>query len=464
MEIPGLVLPNSGAALQRAMAMKGAADDNALADARMTHLKVQDDAAKEKAAAERAKRVALANLAKNPTPDATVALMAEYPELADGLKQVYGSLDAERQRTRVGQAQGIYAAILSGRNDIAEEMLGEQIEAYKASGMQADTRMAEHMLGVVKAKPGEAASAAALFLAQAMGPEKFADTFGKLQSDRRETAMAPAAQAKAAADASKAQSDAASAAVAARFAESNAVKDLEKKGWDIKKIQEDIKIAKLNSQIAAGQLSVSKFNAETSRKQLGISEQELGIRKTEAEGRLAELTRKRDEEVRTRTSDIESARSSIDNFLNTADRALAIPFDTRKSAHGPIAGSDWGQKMTFSEDTANYQELVKTLGSQAFLAQVPSMKGMGQLSDAEGRKLEAALQSLSLRQSPAQMEENLKEAQRIMLKARKNLSTKFGMPDNTPDTPAAGGDSAEVDALIKKYSAPAQKPQRPLGR
>jgi hypothetical protein len=73
------------------------------------------------------------------------------------------------------------------------------------------------------------------------------------------------------------------------------------------------------------------------------------------------------------------------------------------------------------------------------------------LSDAEGKKLAAALQSFSLRQSPEQLLSNVKEAQRIMLDSRKRLASKYGVPDTVPNTPAAAPGGNDIDALLKKY-------------
>ena len=85
------------------------------------------------------------------------------------------------------------------------------------------------------------------------------------------------------------------------------------------------------------------------------------------------------------------------------------------------------------------------------MAQIPNIKGMGALSDAEGKKLAAALQSFSLRQSPARLMENVREAQRLLLKARENVARQHGVPETIPDTPAVESSPEDVDAILKKY-------------
>jgi hypothetical protein len=85
---------------------------------------------------------------------------------------------------------------------------------------------------------------------------------------------------------------------------------------------------------------------------------------------------------------------------------------------------------------------------------------MGQLSNAEGEKLQSALQSLSLKQSPERLMENIREAQRLMLKARGNIEARYGAAPSVPDTPAArtaapvapGAPVRSVDDLVRQYT------------
>ena len=232
----------------------------------------------------------------------------------------------------------------------------------------------------------------------------------------------------------EAVSSAQKAAVAAKFAESNAALDLQKKGWDITKIQEDIKIAKQNSQIAA-------LNSQIAREGNQVKREENNLK-------LQDMVQKRDSAVREKVSEVENARSTMDNMLNTADRILKTPKSVIGSAAGPISS----RMPTLTQDTADLEALVETLGAQSFIAQIPNIKGMGALSNAEGEKLQAALQNFSLKQSPERLIENVKEAQRLILKGRSNLSKRSGLPDSVPDTPAVQTPSSDIDALVKKYT------------
>jgi hypothetical protein len=239
---------------------------------------------------------------------------------------------------------------------------------------------------------------------------------------------------------SESQAKASKAATDAKFAESAAVQDLAKGGWEIQKLANDINISKLNSQIAA-------MNAQTARQGNELKGQSNNLKLQELQLKIQDKIAERDAKLGEKVSSVQSGRAAIDNFLNTADKAINTPDSVIESAAGTVSSV----LPTYDQDVADFEETIKTLGSQAFLSQVPAMKGLGALTEAEGKKLESSLANLSLRQSPKKITENLKEAQRLMLKARATLSDRYGVPDITPDTPAAAPSPTNIDALLQKY-------------
>jgi hypothetical protein len=164
-----------------------------------------------------------------------------------------------------------------------------------------------------------------------------------------------------------------------------------------------------------------------------LKQQELQLKLEETKQKMADAERQKESARNEKESGLESARMNVDNMLNTVARVSKTPADIIEDATGPV-----DQMLpTLRQGTADFEELVNTLGSQAFLSQIPLIKGMGQLSNAEGEKLQAAFQNFSLRQSPERLKENLAEAQRLLLKARANIARQYGKPDSRPDTPAA---------------------------
>jgi len=356
-----------------------------------------------------------------PTAEAFAALSAKYPQQREAFKQSWDMMkEGQRDQEFLAGVQA-FGAINAGSPQVAATMLDERIAAKENSGQ--DASKLKLMRSALDQNPQAVAGQLGLVLSS-IDPDKWS----KMTTELRAAQKAPA-------ELTEAQAKAQKAAVDAKFAESNAVTDLQKKGWDITKIQEDIKIAKENSRIAAMNAAIAREGNK--------------LKKVELATKLQEAKDKRDEAVRTKAADVESARGNMDNMLNTADRILKTPMGVVGAAAGPVSS----RILTTSQDTADFEALVETLSSQSFLAQIPNIKGMGALSNAEGEKLQAALQNFSLKQSPQRLLENVREAQRLILKGRANLSKKYGIPDVIPDTPAAAPSANEVDALLKKYGA-----------
>lgn len=198
----------------------------------------------------------LAQLGTNPTPAALAQIMTRHPQMSEEFNRVYNVLDSEQQKSRINQASQVYAALEAGEPEVAQNLLEEQAKAYRNSGLEKEAKALDDLVEVTRLSPETARTTAGLFLASAMGPDKFTETFTKLQADRRATDLEDATL-------TEKQSKAYKAAVDADFAESMAASDLQKKGWDIFKIQEDAKVAKENSKIAA-------LNSELRRQQLAI--------------------------------------------------------------------------------------------------------------------------------------------------------------------------------------------------
>lgn len=357
----------------------------------------------------------------NPTASSFAALSAKYPSQREAFKQSWELLSKERQDAEFLTGAKAYNALSSGNPDAAKKLIDERILAMDNSGE--DSTKLKAMRDALDRDPKMLQGQLGLVLSS-IDPERWA----KAAAEMRAAQKAPA-------ELTEAQAKAQKAAVDSKFAESSAALDLQKKGWDITKIQEDIKIARQNASIAAANAAISREGNDLKRQEL--------------RAKLQDMQQKRDDSIREKVANVDSARANMDNMLNTADRILNTPVSVVESATGPIST----RLPTLAEDTADFEELVNTMSSQAFLAQIPNIKGMGALSNAEGEKLQSALQNLSLRQSRARLIENVKEAQRLILKGRKTLSERNGVPDTIPDTPSASAEAAtgkSVDAILQE--------------
>lgn len=371
-------------------------------------------------------------LSQNPTSQAIGQMSIKYPQLSEQFKRSYDMLEPAQKQAKLDHATQVYAALNADQPEIAQKLLKEQATALRNSGDERGAGATDAMAEIIKINPGFAKTSAGLLVSSIAGPEKFASTFAALGGEQRAAEQAPGQLMKTNADGEAAVADAATKKVGAKYAEQGALLELEKKGWDITKIKADIQIAKESNRIAA-------MNAAASREGNTLKREELQLKIDDA--RTA-----RDDKVREKVSKAESAVTSMDNMLNTIQRVLKSPGlnDVLGSLEGSSAYPNQAMAMvtglspvnSSGDDRADAIALIDTLGSQAFLSQVPTVQGMGSLSNAEGEKLQSALQNLSRKQSETQFRASLNEAARLVTKGRENVSKKFGAPASTPDTPA----------------------------
>ena len=362
----------------------------------------------------------LSNTLNNPTPQAFASLTAKYPQQREAFKQSWDILSEAQKNDEFRVGVQAYNALRNDNVDVAKSLLDERISAMENSNQ--DARSIQVMRDALDSNPDIVIGQLGLALSSVDS-----DRWAKMGQEMRAAEIAPV-------ELTQKQAEAKKASVAAQFAESNAVVDLQKKGWEIEKLANDIDISKQNTKIAAMNAALAKEQNELKREEL---QQKIDAAKLE-----------RDTTAREKAAEVESARGNIDNLLNTADRIINTPIGVVESATGPISS----RMPTLSQDTADFEALIENLDAQAFLAQVPQMKGLGALSENEGKKLGAALQNFTLRQSAPSLIANVKEAQRLMLKARKSLADKYGVPETIPDTPAASEISTEeLNDLIRRY-------------
>jgi hypothetical protein len=104
--------------------------------------------------------------------------------------------------------------------------------------------------------------------------------------------------------------------------------------------------------------------------------------------KYAEIANTKEQKVRDENLAKQGQIASFDTMLGTLDRLKAHPGLSRSvglySKVPTIPGSD----------SANFQAELETFKSQAFIPAVAQLKGMGALSDAEGKKLSAAVGAL----------------------------------------------------------------------
>ena len=356
-------------------------------------------------------------------PNSFISLMGKHPEFGKQFKEGYDILNEQQKKNEFSTGLQIYSALQSTNPQIAKDLVTNLKTAAENSGQPADEY--DFLLDTINKDPEMAKNYMKMALSAA-APDKWAESMGKVGQEQRAAEMQPL-------EMRKKKAETSSAETTAKYADSTAMMELDKKGWDIKKLQSDIEANKANTRIAA-------MNAQLNKEGNSLKRQELQIK-------IEDAKRERDEKVQSKAADITAARDSMDNFLNTAERLLSNP--DLNDAIGAIEG----RLPAMSDKTADIVSLIDTLKAQSFMAAVPNMKGMGQLSDKEGARLEASIQNLGRVQSETQFLANLKEAQRLIKKARTNLATRYGVPDTEPDIPDQSKPSNTATVDIRRTNS-----------
>ena len=381
----------------------------------------------------------LSKLATNPnaTADDYAAVMTAMPDLAEHLTKAWAAKNTAQQQSHASEMLQLGAAIKSGKPEFAVDKLTAKADMIEqqAGAPTSESQALRTQAQLVKDHPEFALGQIQAILAVNPNGKDAAETLSKFGAEQRAQELQPAAVKEAAGKADKVVAEAKTAAVTAKYAEPTALKDLELKGWNVENIKSEIGFRKESNRIAA-------MNAAANRESNALRRQELRLK-------IQETTAALEDKARAKVADVQSAASSIDNLLNTVDRIKQNP------SLNDVVGSIEGRLPSVMSDAgADAIALIETLGSQAFMSQIPSMKGTGALSEKEGDKLQSSLQNLSRTQSEKQFRANLDEVQRLMLKARKNVETRYGVKAGVPDTPAVTTPPEGIDALVSKYLNP----------
>jgi hypothetical protein len=315
-------------------------------------------------------------------------LMIKYPEASEQLKAQYASLSTQEKQSRIDTLSPIVAAVNAGDNASAQIEIRRTIDAFKNSGKTQEADAAQRMSELLFQNPAAARTIMNTSIAAAMGPDKYAEVFGKLEDQRRDQEIQPAKVAKAIAEGKIAE-------VKAQYQEQVEKAEIALKG---------AQTTQAKASAGASYASSKKTLAEIKRmEEMTPAERDKLVAETE---RLRAQTSKTQAEA-DRLSGAgagTAAAESAARVREVANRIIQEP-----GALAGIVGPRWGlmPKSMMSDKQANIASDIEFLKSQQFLSQVQSMRGLGQLSDKEGAKLENAIASLDRQQSPDRLSANI---------------------------------------------------------
>lgn len=143
-----------------------------------------------------------------------------------------------------------------------------------------------------------------------------------------------------------------------------------------------------------------------------LKEETNELKRSEIKNKITLQQQKIDQarkETETGEKAIEASRKST---IDLVDRMLAHPgLESAVGASSLLPTRPGG-------DAADFEALLETLKGRQFLTEVQKMQGQGSLSDAEGRKIAAAAEALSLSQSEGEFKRSLQRIKEGLATAR----------------------------------------------
>jgi len=109
--------------------------------------------------------------------------------------------------------------------------------------------------------------------------------------------------------------------------------------------------------------------------------------------------------------------ASFDSSLETLSRLASHPGKSSAVGFGGTTSS-----MIPGTNAAGFASQLETFKAQTFLPQVQNLKGMGALSDAEGKRLTAAVGALDQKMKPAEFDAQLRIIENDLKKARARVT------------------------------------------
>jgi hypothetical protein len=153
------------------------------------------------------------------------------------------------------------------------------------------------------------------------------------------------------------------------------------------------------------------------------------IRQQGIEDRRAQAEDKKNEKAAKEDAQKQGVIASFDSSLETLSRLASHPGKSSAVGFGGTTSS-----MIPGTNAAGFAAQLETFKAQTFLPQVQNLKGMGALSDAEGKRLTAAVGALDQKMKPAEFDAQLKIIENDLRKARARV-TNAGTAGTPPFAP-----------------------------
>lgn len=371
-------------------------------------------------------------------------VVAQYPEYTKGAKEYYGQMETKAKDGLFRTMSRGVSALQSGSNQVAADLFKSQAEGYRNSGDEDAAETADWLAEMSISSPETAQRALMLQLAS-VGGKDTAAAYGSYSGANIAEDAAPYTNANTQAETDKLTTLTPLEAKNLEATETDIYAGAKQKiatanNLDGKTIETatllpheqarldsatslntanaglaatratDIPIARadaqaqqeVNNQIAQLKLQLASENNQVARERLQVQVDKLEHTKAAYAAGLTtkqiatnQINQKRLAAYDKNIGGINQTRSTITRLLNN------------KSGLKGAAGAVQGRLPSVRKDTIQFEKDLETLQSQVFLTQVEKMRGLGSLTDFEGKKLESGIANLSLIQSEEDLKKNL---------------------------------------------------------
>jgi len=380
----------------------------------------------------------------NKTHEDYATIMARFPALAEDFKRSYDVLDSGKQQATFKTTSRIYAALSGGQPNVAKSILETEALGYENAGDKTTADQMRTLAAMAETDPDGLLTISGLTLASTT-PSQFKDVLGALGENQ----MLPEEI-----NLKKAQTDKTKAEAEKTETENLWYGDKTQAEIDNLESQvEDRKTGRVLEQQKM-QLQNDQFYAKLDQ------DQQLAYEKLNQEERKqARAMAAAKETPIQRVERVEKAQNFADVAKNAAGTAqLAAQLVNDYKALGDATGAGvWNMARRAIPGTAeyNFSRRVEALKSQAFLISAEKMRGLGSLTESEGKKLENAIASLDLNQSTDQVARSIAEVAKYASSIGQSANKKTQMYA----TKGNGYSSVVVEAAKARGVSPAEMQQ-----
>lgn len=364
---------------------------------------LENQALQVKAQREAAQRAALDAFYKKPATERTAAdyeaISATLPkEMAENVRASFDAKTKEEQRQDLLFGSQVLSALRLKDTGTASQMLQERAKAYESSGMKAQAQAMQNLAEMTFIDPERVEVALGPTMAVVPGGKEFIDNLAKQQATQFEAQLQPSKMRKAAGEAQEAETK-------GRYAEKVIKSEIGQRGA-----------------AAAASMAAAEASKASARRSLAQAQTEDETRAARADlfKAQAELARGK---LQKAMGNPEDARQGALHGISVIDKLLDPKRkDDIDQIFGAIGASKKGEfkagafrpEWTLSEPQMSILADIDQLGGRMFLEQAQKMRGLGQLTEQEGKKIVAAAGNLTRNQAPDRLMETLKTMREVL--------------------------------------------------